>query len=122
MGAQPARVGGDSEIVGGIEVVRYLENRGVRTMTQASDLRDLAKQASIYEIIGQSGKTYVFFFFPDSVCAARRVATANQACARLDFARVDVKQALVDCGATDACGTHTYQRVRDLVNRLEGRN
>lgn len=92
-------------------------------MAQAPELRDLARQASIYEIIGQSGKAYVFFFFPDqSVCAARRVATANQACARLDFTGVEVKQALVDCGATDACGTHTYQRGRDLLNRLEGRN
>lgn len=92
-------------------------------MAQAPEFRDMAKQASIYEMIGQSGRTYVIFFFPDgSVCAARRVAAGNQASARLDFTGVDVKKALVDCGATDACGTHTYQRGRDLLNRLEGRS
>jgi hypothetical protein len=89
-------------------------------MNQAPELRDLAKQASIYEVIGQSGRTYVFFFFPDgSVCAARRVAAGGPASARLDFTRVNVKAALRDCGAKDILGTHTYQIGKDLFNRLE---
>ena len=89
-------------------------------MAQAPELRDLANQASIYEIIGQSGRTYVFFFFPDgSVCAARRVAAANQASARLDFTRVNVKAALDDCGTKDIIGT-TYQKGQALLKRLEG--
>jgi hypothetical protein len=90
-------------------------------MAQAPDLRKLANEASIYEMIGQSGKTYVFFFFPDgSVCAARRVAAANQAAARLDFTGVSVKETLYDCGAQDTIGTHTYQLGKDLLTRLEG--
>ena len=89
-------------------------------MAQAPDFRDLAKQASIYEVIGQSGKTYVFFFFPDqSVCAARRVTAGNRASARLDFARVNVKAALDDCGARDIPGT-TYQKGVALLKLLEG--
>lgn len=41
-------------------------------MSLASDFREAAKQATIYEVIGQSGASYVIFWFPDnSVCAAR---------------------------------------------------
>jgi hypothetical protein len=88
-------------------------------MSQAPEFRDLAKQGSIYEVIGRSGKAYVFFFFPDgSVCAARRVAAGGPASARLDFTGVNVKAALKDCGAADVSGTHTYQIGRDLLNKL----
>lgn len=89
-------------------------------MAQAPDLRNLAKETSIYEVIGQSGKTYVFFFFLDqSVCAARRVTAGNRASARLDFARVNVKAALDDCGTRDIPGT-TYQKGIALLKLLEG--
>ena len=88
-------------------------------MAQAPKLRNLAEQASIYEVIGQSGRTYIFFFFPDgSVCAACRVATGNLASACLDFTRESVKAALDDCGTEDIPGT-TYQKGTALLRILE---
>jgi len=88
-------------------------------MAQAPDLRDLASQATVYEVIGQSGGTYVFFFFPDgSVCAAHRVAAGNLASARLDFKGVKVKAALDDCGTKEIPGA-TYQKGTALLRRLE---
>jgi hypothetical protein len=89
-------------------------------MSKASDFAEQAKQATkIYELIGDSGATYVFFWFGDgSVTAARRKPTKNKdASAEYQFAK-DVKGALDDCGLSDFDGT-TYQKGAELLKRLK---
>lgn len=89
-------------------------------MSQSSDFETTAKTATAYEMIGASGKTYVFFFFRDgSVCAAERVATGNRAAAQLDF-EIETKQAMRDCGGT-ARGT-TYQEGAAFLKQIEDRS
>lgn len=86
-------------------------------MSQSSEFEANAKTAKVYEVIGASGKSYVFFFFSDtSVCAAKKVATDSRAVARLDF-NIETKRALRDCGIT-VHGT-TYQEGRALLKQLE---
>jgi len=70
--------------------------------------------------MGESGKSYVFFFFPDdaSVCAAKKVATDNRAVAQLDF-NIPTKSALRDCGVEK--GGTTYQKGQALLKQLEGK-
>jgi len=88
-------------------------------MSQSSDFETVAKTAKVYEMMGASGKSYVFFFFPDkSVCAAKKVATGNRAIAQLDF-DIQTKTALRDCGI-EIHGT-TYQKGQALLKQLEGK-
>ena len=88
-------------------------------MSQASDVKEMASDATIYEVTGESGAVYVIFWFPDgSVCAARRLPSpSNQASARLEF--LETKECLDDCGVGDFEGT-TYQKGRELLKRIEG--
>lgn len=89
-------------------------------MSQASTLAEQAKQATnIYELIGNSGATYIFFWFVDgSVTVARRKPTNNKgASAEYQFAK-NVKAALDDCGLQDFEGT-TYQKGAELLRRLK---
>lgn len=86
-------------------------------MSKASEFKISAKSAEVYEVMGESGKSYVFFFFPDnSVCAAKKVAPKIRATARVDF-RIKTKPALDDCGIV-VKGT-TYQKGRELLRRLD---
>lgn len=86
-------------------------------MSMASDFRSLAQQGTIYEVMGQSGKSHLIFWFPDgSVCAAQKVPTDNRAVAGLAFGAT--KPALDDCGVADYEGT-TYQKGTELLRRLE---
>lgn len=87
-------------------------------MSHASDVKDLAADATIYEVTGMSGALYVIFWFPDgSVCAARRLPSPNnRASARLEF--LETKEVLDDCGVADFEGS-TYQKGRELLRRIE---
>lgn len=88
-------------------------------MSQSSDFEANAKNAKVYEVMGASGKSYVFFFFLDkSVCAAKKIATDNHAVAQLDF-NIQTKTALRDCGSE----THgsTYQKGQAFLKQLENR-
>ena len=87
-------------------------------MSLASDFKEAARSAeAIYEVIGQSGSTYIIFWFDDgSVCAAQRLPTENRAPARLKFGAT--KPCLDDCGVDDFPGT-TYQKGTELLQRLE---
>lgn len=77
-------------------------------MSQASEFKISARSAEIYEVMGESGTSYVFFFSSDnSVCAAKKVAPKKRATARLDF-RIKTKPALFDCGI--AIPANTYLR------------
>lgn len=90
-------------------------------MSQASEFNDAANQArDMYEVIGESGATYIFFWFPDdSVTAARRqAADASQVAATYVFGK-NTKAALDDCGMANFEGT-TYQKGRELLKRLRG--
>jgi hypothetical protein len=85
-------------------------------MSQASDFREAAQAVTIYEVMGQSGASYVIFWFDDgSVCAARKLPTNNAAAARLEFG--SVKPCLDDCGTSDFPGS-TYQKGAELLRRL----
>lgn len=86
-------------------------------MSSASDFKDMAQEATIYEVTGQSGAVYVIFWFPDgSVCAARHLpANGVRASARLEFQAT--KPCLNDCGMADVQGT-TYQKGTELLRRL----
>jgi len=88
-------------------------------MSSASDFKNAADTATIYEVTGNSGAVYVIFWFPDqSVCAARRLPAGNtRASARLEFQ--DTKPCLDDCGVAEFQGT-TYQKGRELLRRIEG--
>lgn len=89
-------------------------------MSQASNFADQAKQATeIYELIGESGATYIFFWFADnSITAARRKPTSNNyASAEYLFGK-NVKAALDDCGLSNFDGT-TYQKGSELLKRLK---
>ena len=87
-------------------------------MSSASDFRERAQAATIYEVMGQSGASYVIFWFNDlSVCAARKLPTDNAAVARLEFG--ETKSCLNDCGIPYS-GQTTYQMGTDLLKRLEG--
>lgn len=88
-------------------------------MSSASEFKKMAKNATIYEVTGNSGAVYVIFWFPDhSVCAARRLPANNvQASARLVFQ--DTKTCLDDCDMADFDGT-TYQKGRELLRHIEG--
>jgi hypothetical protein len=86
-------------------------------MSLASDFRETARAATIYEVMGQSGASYVIFWFNDgSVCVARKLPTDNAAMARLEFGAV--KPCLDDCGTADFPGS-TYQKGAELLRRLE---
>ena len=87
-------------------------------MSLASDFRSMAHNASAnYEVVGNSGASYVIFWFKDaSVCAARKLPSGNQAAARLEFA--ETKPCLDDCGVSDIEGT-TYQKGQMLLKRLQ---
>ena len=88
-------------------------------MSNASEFNAAAAQArDIYEVIGESGATYVFFWFPDgSVTAARRVASdTSQVAATYVFGK-NTKAALDDCGLADFEGT-TYMKGSELLKRL----
>jgi hypothetical protein len=85
-------------------------------MSLASEFRTTARTATIYEILGQSGASYVIFWFGDSsVCAARKLPTNNTAVARLEFG--ETKVCLKDCGIVDT-GQTTYQMGTELLARL----
>ena len=87
-------------------------------MSYASELKNYLELATCYEAIGQSGATYLFFFFKDgSVCAMKKTATDNKAAAQwvLDQA----KPCLRDCGIT-GYGETTYQKGQELLRRFEG--
>ncbi len=87
-------------------------------MSQSSDFEKAAKTSKAYELLGEKGISYVFYFFPDhSVCAAKKVATTNRAVARLDFS-IQTKDALRDCGSRRH-GTTTYQKGTALLRQLE---
>jgi len=87
-------------------------------MSQSSDFENVAKTTKTYEVIGKSGRSYIFFFFSDnSVCAAKKVASFNRAAARLDF-NIATKNAIHDCGID--IGGATYQEGRALLKQLEG--
>lgn len=86
-------------------------------MSQSSEFEIVAKTAKGYEVMGKSGRSYVFFFFPDnSVCAARKVPTQSRAVARLDF-NILTKTAIHDCGIEFQGAT--YQEGRVLLKQLE---
>jgi len=85
-------------------------------MSAASDFRTLAQSAA-YEVLGQSGTSYVIFWFNDgSVCAARKLPSGNKVAAHLEFGMT--KPCLDDCGVADFAGT-TYQKGAELLKRLE---
>ena len=89
-------------------------------MSHASEFGDAAKQAkAIYEVVGKSGASYVFFWFSDhSIIASRRLPSQNNlASARFVFGD-NTMDALNDCGMTDTEGT-TYQKGRALLKRLQ---
>lgn len=89
-------------------------------MSQASDFAEKAKNAiEIYELIGTSGASYIFFWFADrSITVARRKPTDNHgASAEYQFG-YKVKTALDDCGLNDFDGT-TYQKGSELLKRLK---
>ena len=87
-------------------------------MSGASDFRTAARSATIRQVIGQSGSTYIIFWFPDgSVCAAKKLASEDRASAQLEF--VATKPCLNDCGVSDYEGT-TYQKGTELLRRLRG--
>lgn len=87
-------------------------------MSEASEFKQAARNATIYEVTGQSGAVYIFFWFADhSVCAARRLSAENaKASARLEFR--DTKTCLDDCGMAAFEGM-TYQKGRELLKRIE---
>lgn len=87
-------------------------------MSQASDFREMAREAKNYEVTGRSGAVYVIFWFPDgSVTAARQLPAAGaDASARLEFQVT--KPCLDDCGVNDFDGT-TYQKGTELLRRIE---
>jgi hypothetical protein len=86
-------------------------------MSSASDFRTMARSATAYEVLGQSGASYVIFWFDDgSVCAARKLPSGNIAAARLEFG--ETKSCLDDCGVAGFSGT-TYQKGTELLKRLE---
>ena len=87
-------------------------------MSTASDFREKARSArAVYEVLGQSGASYLIFWFDDgSVCAARKVPSNNRAGARLEFS--STKPILDDCGVADFEGS-TYQKGTELLKRLE---
>ena len=66
-------------------------------MSQASDFGDIAKQAkAVYEVVGESGASYIFFWFSESVIGARRLPSENLTSARFEFR--NTMDALNDCG------------------------
>jgi hypothetical protein len=87
-------------------------------MSMASDFKDATRSArAIYEVVGQSGVSYVIFWFDDdSVCAAQKLPTDNKAAARLEFGTT--KPCLDDCGVDDFSGT-TYQKGTELLRRIK---
>ncbi len=87
-------------------------------MSLASDFRKTAQDATaIYEVIGQSGASYVISWFVDgSVCAAQKIPTDNFAGARLHFG--ETKKCLKDCGIVEQ-GQTTYQMGKQLLAKLE---
>ncbi len=90
-------------------------------MSKASDFKQKAKDAvEIYEMIGESGATYIFFWFSDhSITVARRKpATSNEAAAEYVFGQ-NAKDALDDCGMRNIDGT-TYQKGSELLKRIKG--
>lgn len=89
-------------------------------MSQSSDFRELGRGATaIYEMVGDSGATYIFFWFEDhSICALKRLyEPTSGVAARWEFGAI--KPGLDDCGLTDFEGT-TYQKGRELLRRLRG--
>ena len=86
-------------------------------MSKASDLKASAQQATIREVIGNSGSTYAIFRFPSdgSVCVAKKLPSADLSSARLEF--VTAKPSLNDCGVADFEGS-TGQKGRELFRRL----
>jgi hypothetical protein len=87
-------------------------------MSAASSFREKAQTAkAIYKVLGQSGASYIIFWFDDgSVCTANEVPSGNLAAARLKFGAV--KPVLDDCGVADFEGA-TYQKGMELLRRLE---
>ena len=86
-------------------------------MSLASDFRNQAQAATIYEVLGESGASYQFFWFKDgSVCAARKQPSGNVASAHWEFGAT--KPCLDDCGLEDYAGT-TYQKGAELLRRIE---
>jgi hypothetical protein len=85
-------------------------------MSLASDFKTAAKSAESYEVMGESGASYIFFFFPDhSVCAAKKVAPKKRATAQLIF-QTKTKSALRDCGVV--VRGSTYQKGEELLKQL----
>jgi hypothetical protein len=84
----------------------------------ASDFKEAARSAAaMYEVVGQSGASYVIFWFDDgSVCTAQKRPTDNKAAARLEFGAT--KPCLDDCGVDDFTGS-TYQKSSELLKRIE---
>ena len=89
-------------------------------MSQASKFGEQAKNANaIYEMVGNSGASYIFFWFSDgSIIAARRLpADQGQAAAQFVFGK-NTKKALDDCGLSNFNGT-TYQKGQELLKRIQ---
>jgi hypothetical protein len=88
-------------------------------MSQASNFAEQAKNArAIYEVIGDSGSTYIFYWFGDSsITVARRQATRNQIASAEFLMGKNVRRALDDCGLHDFDGT-TYQKGTELLKRI----
>ncbi|MEI7988574.1 MAG: hypothetical protein WCI88_06015 [Chloroflexota bacterium] len=88
-------------------------------MSAASDFWNTAQKATVYEVIGKSGVTYViFWFFDGSVCAAHRVTSKNKASARWEFGPIE--QCLKDCGMADVVGNNE-KGAWELLSKLQGR-
>lgn len=85
-------------------------------MSSASDFRTMTRGVTAYEVLGQSGASYLVFWFGDgSVIAARKLPSGNKAVARLEFGAT--KPCLDDSGVADFPGT-TYQKGTELLRRL----
>jgi hypothetical protein len=87
-------------------------------MSKASEFKTKALHAKdIFEVIGRSGASYVFFWFTDgSVCSARRLPGENaRVSARLEFE--ETMPCLDDCGTADYKGT-TYEKGQELLRRI----
>ncbi len=88
-------------------------------MSTATEFWNTAQKATVYEVIGKSGMTYiVFWFFDGSVCAAHKVSSKNKASARWEFGPLE--PCLKDCGLTDVVG-NTQKKAWELLSKLQGR-
>ncbi len=90
---------------------------------ESRNFKDLAQSATIYEVMGDSGNSYVIFFMGDgSVCAAQIKPTQTRAGAQLIFS--ETKKCLLDClkafGVDTPREQTTYRIGHELRAVLEG--